>query len=305
MTLKLRYESKLVTRDLAEKLLSDLNQGNRDLKEAHVWTIGEDMASGVFTLNPQPIVIREDSKKAAVQLLDGQHRLTAAARKAPKEGVAMQFCFASGNDTDIRTLQNTIDSGRPRSVRDRGGFQGLGIPQGLLEKSTRLFEIIGQAIVPTDPTQGVYGWIDAPKASYSACKLFASGQAAELARADQKAAEHMRNQFKGHRVGKQYLALAYLVALMNGASIDSLDDFANEAADHKSVLSCKLQEVWREGNAFSERIANGSRNSSGIQFLLMRDLLISFLNQELTSEFLPVLNITQVDGTTLTDFDVN
>ena len=304
MTLKLRYERKTVSRDLAAKLLQDLNHGNRKLVEPHAWSLAKEMASGVFNLNPQPIVIREDDKRATLKLLDGQHRLFAAARKAPNEGVPMMFCYALGSDAEITTLQNTIDSGKPRSTTDRGGFQGLGIPQGFLEKAARMFDIIGQAIDESDPNKGVYDWMNAPKATYSACRLFAEGQAAELIRADQTAAKHCACQFKSYRVGKQYLALTYLVALMNGAEIDALEAFASEAANPKSVLACKLKEVWRDGHVFADRVDDASKNASGIQYLLLRDLLVGYLSGTLTSTFQPVINIRDVDGTTLTDFDL-
>lgn len=306
MTLKLRYERMTVTRSLATKLLADLrNDGNRKLKDPHIWTLGEDMAAGVFNINPQPIIIREDDKRATLELLDGQHRLIAASNKAPRKGVSVMVCFVCGNDSEIVTLKNTIDSGHPRSISDRGGFNTLGVPQGFLEAATRLFEIIGQAIDSTNPDKGYYGWMKAPKASYSACLNFHNSKAAELIAAHDIAKRHLREKFKGHRVNKQYLALTYLVALMNGAEINDLDDFAAAAADPKSVLSCKLQEVWREGHSFSQKVLDGSRNGSGIQYLLMRDLLIAFMSGTLTSSFNPVLVIDSIDATTLSDFDVN
>lgn len=304
MTLSYRHETKIVSRDLASKLLADLNHGNRKVVEPHVWSLAKDMASGVFNLNPQPIIIREDKKKAALRILDGQHRLHAAKRKAPQRGVPMLFCYVRGNDAEIKTLQNTIDSGKPRSTSDRGGFHGFGIPQNFLERATRLFTVIGQAVDETDADKGVYGWMNAPKASYSLCKLFAEGQMAALSQADQLASDHCKKQFKPHKVQKQYLALAYLVALMNGAEVDDLCRFASEAAQPNSILSCKLHEVWREGHDFAVKMTKGTANSSGIQYLLIRDLLVDFLNGQLTNNFRPVVDTRQVDGTTFTDFDV-
>jgi hypothetical protein len=304
MTLSYRHETKVVSRNLAAKLLNDLNHGNRKVVEPHVWSLAKEMASGVFNLNPQPIIIREDKKKASLKLLDGQHRLHAAKRKAPSEGVPMLFCYVLGNDAEITTLQNTIDSGKPRTTTDRGGFQGFGIPQNFLERAARLFTVIGQAVDDTDTSKGVYGWMNAPKASYSLCKVFAENQMAALCRADQLASDHCKDQFKPHRIHKQYLALAYLVALMNGTEVDDLYRFAGEAARPNSTLSCKLHEVWREGHDFAIRLSKGTANASGIQYLLIRDLLVDFLNGQLTNNFQPVLDTKRVDDTTFTDFDV-
>tara|TARA_R100001163_G_scaffold17362_1_gene15567 strand:- start:4504 stop:5418 length:915 start_codon:yes stop_codon:yes gene_type:complete len=304
MALKFRHEQKKVSRDLAAKLLKDLNFNNRKLFRPHVWTLASEMSSGVFNLNPQPIVILEDHKRATLQLLDGQHRLHAAAEKAPVDGVPMMFCYVQGNDAEIKTLQNTIDSGKPRTTTDRGGFQGLGIPQGFLEKSCRLFNVCGQLKNDTDPSKGVYDWMDAPRASYSACKLFADAQAAQLLEAHRLASQHYKTEFAKHRVSKQYLAVAYLVALLNGVEIDDIQSFANEALNNKSVLSCKLQEVWRLGHPFEQAVMHGSNNSSGIQYLLMRDLLVAFLAGTLKSDFEPVLNIRGVHGTELADFNL-
>lgn len=304
MTLKFRHEQKQVSRGLAAKLLKDLNFKNRKLFQPHVWTLANEMSSGVFNLNPQPIVIREDHKRATLQLLDGQHRLHAAASKAPQDGVPMMFCYVQGNDAEIKTLQNTIDSGKPRSTTDRGGFQGLGVPQGFLEKSCKLFEICGQLKNQDDPSQGVYNWMDAPRASYSACKLFAEAQAAQLLEAHRLASLHYKKEFARHRVSKQYLSVAYLLALLNGVEVDDIQAFAEEAANEKSVLSCKLQEVWRDGHPFHQQVLYGSNNSSGIQYLLMRDLLLQFLAGTLDSDFHPELNVRNVNGTELADFDL-
>ena len=304
--LKLRYEQrKRVTRKLAGKLLQDLNFGNRKINEAHVFIIGKDMASGCFRLNPQPIVIHEDSKKAAIRILDGQHRLTSAERNAPADGVEMVFCYAQGNEAEIAALQATIDSGKSRSTTDRGGFQKSGITQGFLEKAAMLYQVIGQPVDDKNPDAGVYGWMRSPKASYSACKAFGEDNAVVLLEAERLAGKHKKTGFKRHKPTKMYLSLTYLVGLLNGVKVDDLDAFAAEAANDKSVLSCKLSEVYRDGHAFAERLKDGSKNASGIQFLLIRDLLQAFVINELTKDFQPVLDVHQIDGTTLTEFFVD
>lgn len=304
MALKFRYEQRTVTRELAAKLIQELNTGNRKLHEPHVFTISNDMAKGAFVLNPQPVIIHEDLKKAAIRVIDGQHRLYGAARKAPEKGVPLMFCFVQGTDAEITALQQTIDGHKPRTTGDRGGFQGLGIPQGYLEKAAMLYQVIGQSVFTPTNSPTVYGWMDAPKVSYSGCREFGNDQAVLLLSADQLAAQHCQHELKGHQVTKQYLALAYLVALMNGAEQDELQQFANAAADPKSVLSCKLKEVWHEQHPFCQRVKEGSKNASGIQFLLMRDLLLCFLTKTLSSTFQPVLNMREVDGATLTEFSI-
>lgn len=304
MPLKFRHKELTVTRELAAKLLKELNIRNRKISESHCWTLGKDMANGLFSLNPQPVVIHEDSKRASIRILDGQHRLTAASREAPESGVKMLFCFVQGNENEIVGLQNTIDSGKPRSASDRGGFQGLGIPQGYLEKAARLYQIIGQPIRQTDPEKGVFGWMDAPKASYSGCREFGHDNSVLLIQADKLAVRHYKSTFKSLRVGRIYLAMAYLVALMNGAEQEDLESFAAAANDSKSVLRTKLVGLWTEGHPFEQTVAVASKNASGIQYALVRDLLVAHLSGTLTSGFEPVLDIRQVDGTTLTEFEV-
>ena len=215
------------------------------------------------------------------------------------------FCYAQGNTLEIEALQATIDSGKPRSTSDRGGFSGVGVTQGFLEKAAMLYQVMGQPVDPKNPEAGVYGWMKSPKASYSACKEFAADQSAILLTTERLSGKHKKGAFKKHKVTKQYLSLAYLVALMNGAIASDLEEFAEAAADTTSVLSCKLTEVYREGHAFSTRLLDGSKNASGIQFLLVRDLLMEFINGTLTSEFQPVLDIKDVDGTELTEFCVD
>ena len=302
---KFRYENKRVTRDLARKLLKDLNLGNRKLHEPNVFIIASDMEKGCFRLNPQPIVIHEDTKKACIRIIDGQHRLHAAARSAPSEGVEMVFCYAQGNSLEIEALQATIDSGKPRSTSDRGGFSNAGVTQGFLEKAAMLYQVMGQPIDAKNPDAGVYGWMKSPKASYSACKEFAKDNSAILLKTQEIAGQHKKDAFKKHKITKLYLSLGYLVASMNGAVLTDFDEFAEAADDNASVLCCKLTEVYREGHAFATKLLEGSKNASGIQFLLVRDLLMEFINGTLTSEFQPVLDVREIDGTQLTEFCVD
>jgi len=305
MALKLRYEQRVVTREFASKLVEDLNVRNRKLVESHVYTLGQDMKAGLFCLNPQPIVIHEDKKKASLRIIDGQHRLVCTSRHAPMTGVNMVFCFVQGSEAEINQLQASIDSGKPRTTTDRGGFQGMGVPQGFLEKAARLFLITGQP-VPNDPSQErTYGWMDAPKASYSNCKQFGHDYSAQMLLADQLANKHRRNYFDKNKVKKEYLCLAYFVAILNNASQDHLESFAIEAKSPKSVLACKLNEVWSLNHPFALKVKEASKNASAIQYLLLRDLLQGFINNTLTASFQPIIDSRTVDGTMFTEFCVD
>lgn len=303
MTLTYRYQKQMVTRDLASKLIKDLNIKNRKVCEAHVYTLSQDIGAKRFILNPQPVIIHEDKKRATIRLIDGQHRLISTSRSAPEEGVEMIFCYVQGTEVEIQDLQATIDSGKPRNASDRGGFFSLGLPQGFVEKSARLFTVVGA------PAYGnkneVYGWMNAPKASYTACKEFASDSYKQMHSALSLATDHCKGVFKETKIKKEYLALVYLIAIMNSVSSEDLNLFAEEAANPRSVLACKIREVWTEGHPFSEKCKDGSKNTSGIQTLLVKDLLQHFINNTLTADFQPVLDSKQVDGTMFAEFQVN
>lgn len=305
MALKLRYEERLVTRELASKLVQDLNVRNRKLVESHVYTLSQDIKAGLFRLNPQPIIIHEDKKRASLRILDGQHRLVATSRNAPAAGVQMVFCYAQGNDADITSLQATIDSGKPRTTSDRGGFQGMGIPQGFLEKAARLYLVIGQPVAGEIGEEQTYNWMNAPKASYSNCHRFGHDYSSQLLTVDQLANRHRREYFSETRVKKEYLALVYFVAILNNAAIDSLEEFAKEASSDRSLLACKINEVWSPNHPFALKVKDASKNSSAIQYLLLRDLLQAFLNRTLTADFEPILNSREVDGTMFTEFSID
>lgn len=305
MPIKFRHEDRIVTRELAADLVDKLNVRNRKLVESHVYTLSQDIKSGLFRPNPQPIVIHEDKQRNYIRLLDGQHRLIATFRSAPACGVRMVFCYAQGNDAEISALQCTIDSGKPRTTSDRGGFQGMGIPQGFLEKAARLFLVIGQPTAGDIKESQTYNWMNAPKASYMNCQQFGSDYSAQLLVADELANKHRREYFNKTRVKKEYLALVYFVAILNNASVDDLDNFAKEASSDRSLLACKINEVWSPNHFFALKVKDASKNSSAIQYLLLRDLLQSFLNSTLTADFEPILNSREVDGTMFTEFSID
>lgn len=303
MTIKFRYETKVISRDVASKIVEDLNTGNRKVNESHVYTIGKDIESGLFRFNPNPIVIHEDHKKASLRLLDGQHRMVAASRHAPAHGVKMMFCFVQGNEMEINSLQASIDSGKPRNMSDRGGFCAFGLAQGYVEKATRMFNVIGcKAEYSSD---SVYNWIDAPKASYAACKEFAADHYDWLTVAYSTAARHHKSVFSDTCIKKEYLALVYLMAIANNVSIDRLDAFAAEVGDSSSFLSAYIKNLSAEDSGFQQAVKAGSKNASGIQVLLAKDLLLGFLNNTLNDSFHPTLHCKEVDGTMFTDFMVN
>lgn len=303
MTLSLRWKQETVTRSFATKIIKELNIKNRKLSEPHIYTLGQDIKRKLFVLNPQPIIIHENKQRASIRLLDGQHRLIAVSREAPEGGVPMMFCYVQGNEIEIQSMQATIDSGKPRNTSDRGGFYALGLPQGYVEKAARLYTVVGADA--RDRALGVYDWMTAPKASYPCCKEFATDTYNELHTAYEAADRHSKLFFKHTKIKKEYLALSYLMAIMNNASTDDLDAFAKEAANSRSVLACKIQEVWSPGHPFSEKCKEGSKNTSGIQTLLAKDLLLHFLNNTLTSDFQPTLECKTVDGTMFTDFTMN
>jgi hypothetical protein len=303
MAVTYRHKIERVTRDLASKLIKDLNVRNRKVCESHVYTLSQDIGASRFIVNPHPIVIHEDKKRATIRLIDGQHRLIAASRSAPDGGVEMMFCYAQGSESEVQDLQATIDSGKPRNTSDRGGFFALGLPQGFVEKSARLFTVVG---APAYGTKGeVYGWMNAPKASYTACKEFAQDTYKQMHEALSIANEHYIATFKETKIKKEYLALVYLIAIMNAVELDDLHLFAQEAADPRSVLACKIREVWSDNHPFREKCKEGSKNTSGIQTLLIKDLLQKFISNELTADFAPILDSKQVEGTMFAEFELN
>lgn len=303
MALSYRYRKQTVTRDLASKLIKDLNIKNRKVCESHVYTLSQDIGARRFILNPQPIIIHEDKKRATLRLIDGQHRLLSTSRSAPEEGVEMMFCYVQGTEIEIQDLQATIDSGKPRNTSDRGGFFALELPQGFVEKAARLFTVIGS---PAYGGKGdVYGWMDAPKASYTACKEFAQDTYKQMHSALSLASTHCKGAFKDTKIKKDYLALVYLIAIMNAVDSQELDAFAEAASNPKSVLACKIREVWSDGHPFSEKCKEGSKNTSGIQTLLVKELLQNFINNSLTADFVPILDSRQVDGTMFAEFQVD
>lgn len=94
-----------VTPDVAKNLL-ELNTRNRKLSSANYNKVREAMSAGEWELNGEAIKIATDGR-----ILDGQHRLQAAAN----EDLTFQTLIVYGLPSDT---QDTMDTGKSRSAAD-------------------------------------------------------------------------------------------------------------------------------------------------------------------------------------------
>lgn len=116
-----------ITPEVAQGLLVEHNKLNRKENSKHIDTIAKDMLSGCWHLNHQPIAVDADAN-----VIDGQHRLAAVL----KSGKPQPFLVVLYS----RSLQvnNTIDTGRPRSYLDHIAMKG-DFTLGNLEQSMLRF----------------------------------------------------------------------------------------------------------------------------------------------------------------------
>ena len=100
-------EMVLVTPSLAQDILENQNDGNRNLNEAKVRKYTDDMRADNWRGDNGESIKFDTNNK----LMNGQHRLSAVDRS----GVSLMMEFRTGLDPDTRV---TIDTGKPRSGGD-------------------------------------------------------------------------------------------------------------------------------------------------------------------------------------------
>lgn len=112
----LKFETRMIGPEEAEDILATTSF-NRPVSSARVITLANEMRTGKWQLNGEPIIISETGK-----LLDGQHRLYAI-MEAKKH---VEMCIVRGaSDNSFET----IDTGRARSGGDIIAMQGYKHPK--------------------------------------------------------------------------------------------------------------------------------------------------------------------------------
>lgn len=105
-------EKVLITPERAAVLLSR-NPDNRNIREAKIAQLVNDLKSGKFRFNGETIIVAKDG-----MLNDGQHRLFASV----KAGVPFETILVVGTERESRF---TIDTGAAKSASDHLSFQGI------------------------------------------------------------------------------------------------------------------------------------------------------------------------------------
>lgn len=96
-----------ITPTIATKWLNETNAHNRTLNNAHVKSLAEQMANGLWKLNGEAIIFTKDKAR----LLDGQHRLWACI----ESDTPFSTVVVEGVDEENFA---TIDTGVKRSTKD-------------------------------------------------------------------------------------------------------------------------------------------------------------------------------------------
>ena len=111
-TTKVTVAVEAITPEVASKYLA-CSAGNRNLKEAKVYSLRRDLLAGNFRLNGESIIFSDVGV-----LIDGHHRLTACSTS----GVAFESVVVRGVHTKNR---KTIDTGASRTIGDQLSIDGM------------------------------------------------------------------------------------------------------------------------------------------------------------------------------------
>lgn len=153
MSRKSKLVSKSVTPDLAEEWLAIQFDGQRKLRDHHVYRLAVDMESGNFVPHNAITFARVDSQ---LYLVDGQHRLKAV--ELYGKPVEMSVLEISANSLqDVRAMYGNIDQGLKRTngdaIRAAGLPEEFGLPGTYLQRASAALRTISTAFI--DPTGGI------------------------------------------------------------------------------------------------------------------------------------------------------
>ena len=139
------YEEILITKDIADAMISRNTQNYRKVNWNLVHKYARAMEQGLWRSNGEPIIFDEDGL-----LKDGQHRLLAVL----EYGVPVKMLVVRGVSRDV----NTFDEGGGRTATQRARAEGLNLDGSTLGAVSMLLNKMDRNIYIGNDEKVRYGW---------------------------------------------------------------------------------------------------------------------------------------------------